>query len=105
MLGFTTHQSTAIAQALMVGGTLAGLLLNWLQRHPTADRPLIDVALVSCYISWYRSYKTSSRLILTGLAFSSNANQWIEYWSRRESSLTKLADHCVYCFCTWPNGI
>lgn len=46
LLGFTTHESTAIAQALMVGGTLAGLLLNWHQRHPSGDRPLIDVLLV-----------------------------------------------------------
>lgn len=54
MLGFTTHQSTAISQALMVGGTLAGLLLNWNQKHPSCNRPLIDVLLVGCiYIYIY----------------------------------------------------
>jgi len=38
--------ATSMSQCLIAGAALAGLLYNLQQRHPTRDRPLIDVSLV-----------------------------------------------------------
>ncbi|KAL8274983.1 hypothetical protein Esti_001039 [Eimeria stiedai] len=46
VMGFSPHASTVMSQSLMCGGVLAGTLLNLCQRHPFADRPLVDLDLV-----------------------------------------------------------
>jgi len=38
--------ATSMSQCLIMGAAIAGLLYNLNQRHPTRDRPLIDVSLV-----------------------------------------------------------
>lgn len=47
VMGFTTHEATVTAQSLMFGGVLAGTLLHLPRRHVCANRPLIDLDLVS----------------------------------------------------------
>lgn len=93
MLGFTTHESTGLAQSLMVGGTLAGLVLNWNQRHPVANRPLIDVTMVS-YISKYITLHH-----LSGLIAGPNANSGCQSWSNHKSYASQLADHRFHRSC------
>lgn len=46
VMGFPPHAATVMSQSLMCGGVLAGTLLNLCQRHPFADRPLVDLDLV-----------------------------------------------------------
>uniref|UniRef100_A0A0G4G5J7 Membrane transporter protein n=1 Tax=Chromera velia CCMP2878 TaxID=1169474 RepID=A0A0G4G5J7_9ALVE len=43
---FQISQATGLSQALIFGGTLAGLFLNLQQRHPVADRPAINLELI-----------------------------------------------------------
>ncbi|KAL8425997.1 hypothetical protein Efla_001915 [Eimeria flavescens] len=50
VMDFSPHTSTVMSQALMCGGVLAGTLLNLCQRHPFADRPLVDLDL--CLPAW-----------------------------------------------------
>lgn len=43
---FTTSQSIPLSKATILGGAMANALYNFFQRHPEADRPLIDYNLV-----------------------------------------------------------
>ena len=47
LLRFSPHVSVGLSQALICGGALGALLVNTRERHPTADRPLIDFALAA----------------------------------------------------------
>jgi len=38
--------ATSMSQCLIAGAAIAGILYNLNQRHPSRDRPLIDVSLV-----------------------------------------------------------
>jgi len=38
--------ATSMSQCLIAGAAIAGLIYNLQQRHPSRDRPLIDVSLV-----------------------------------------------------------
>lgn len=46
VMDFSPHTATAMSQALMCGGVLAGTILNLARRHPETDGPLIDLDLV-----------------------------------------------------------
>lgn len=49
VMDFSPHAATVMSQSLMCGGVLAGTLLNVCRRHPFADRPLVDLDLVSSH--------------------------------------------------------
>jgi len=46
MLHKNVSIATSMSQCLIAGAALAGLMYNLYQRHPSRDRPLIDVSLV-----------------------------------------------------------
>ena len=46
-LGCTPHEATALSQALICGASFGALASNARARHPTADRPLIDLRVVA----------------------------------------------------------
>ena len=46
-LGCTPHEATALSQALICGASFGALASNAHARHPTADRPLIDLRVVA----------------------------------------------------------
>eukprot|EP01126_Amoeba_proteus_P034831 TRINITY_DN3489_c0_g1_i11.p1 TRINITY_DN3489_c0_g1~~TRINITY_DN3489_c0_g1_i11.p1 ORF type:complete len:432 (-),score=72.73 TRINITY_DN3489_c0_g1_i11:445-1740(-) len=43
---FRTNQAIPLSKATILGGAIANALYNFFQRHPSADRPLIDYDLV-----------------------------------------------------------
>ncbi|OEH78725.1 sulfite exporter protein [Cyclospora cayetanensis] len=47
VMDFSPQAAAVMSQSLMCGGVLAGTLLNLCRRHPFANRPLIDLDLVS----------------------------------------------------------
>jgi len=46
VLGLTPRVAIPIGSVTVLGGAFASTLLNWVRRHPLADRPLIDWDLV-----------------------------------------------------------
>jgi len=46
MLHKSVSIATSMSQCLIAGAAIAGIMYNLQQRHPSRDRPLIDVSLV-----------------------------------------------------------
>lgn len=45
VLDFTAHEAIPLSKSMILGSALANVLFNMRQRHPAADRPLIDYRL------------------------------------------------------------